>query len=57
MFTIRDTRSRERARHKTYTGRESFGRAELSSRETITPTVVDGTRGATHSGMPPSGKE
>jgi len=42
--------------HTALTGRESSGRAELSSRETLMPTAVGGTRGAARSGMPPSGK-
>jgi len=56
MFTIEETRGRERDQRESWTGRESFGRAALSSQETSTPTVNDGAQDAMCSEMVPSGK-
>jgi len=56
MFTISETRSRERDRDQRCTGRASFSSTELSSRETLIPLVVEGTQGGTRSGMLAAGK-
>jgi len=56
VFRIKKTRGRERAQRERCTRSESFGRAALSSQETSTPTVNDGTQDAKCSEMLPSGK-
>ena len=56
IYDTRDVRSGERDQRESWTGRESFGRAALSSQETSTPTVNDGAQDAMCSEMVPSGK-